>query len=100
MSKQRTARALEDIRRRTFSRCHWMRYDHLSLKRLQETRDELLDHFAAHTLKDPTLAGDSARAGPADRGPCRTMLWTRGNAGRLRRVRHRPSIPHMPAEPT
>ncbi|WP_405803557.1 hypothetical protein OG729_00675 [Streptomyces sp. NBC_00210] len=61
MSKQRTARALEDIRRRTFSRCHWMRYDHLSLKRLQETRDELLDHFAAHTLKDPTLAGDSAR---------------------------------------
>ncbi|WPW26168.1 immunity 49 family protein [Streptomyces atratus] len=52
---QHIAQALDDIGRRTRRRWHGMRYDDASPEKLQEMRDELLDHIAACTVKDPTL---------------------------------------------
>lgn len=56
VSEQRIAQALKDIYGRTFGRWHSLRYGALSLKSLQETCDELLDHVAARALADPTLS--------------------------------------------
>ncbi|KAB2337892.1 immunity 49 family protein [Actinomadura rudentiformis] len=54
--EQRITQALEDISGRTLGRWKWLRYGGLSLKSLQEMRDELLDHVAARTFEDPTLS--------------------------------------------
>ncbi|WP_424892296.1 immunity 49 family protein [Streptomyces sp. XH2] len=62
VSEQKIAQALEDIHRRTFYRYHGLRYDHLSLKGLQEMHDELLDHVAARTATDPALDEPSRTA--------------------------------------
>ncbi|MER7948486.1 immunity 49 family protein [Streptomyces sp. NPDC096079] len=59
----RIARALEDARRLAFDRWHDLRYGGMSLSRLGELRDELLDHVGARTLEeDPALVADSSRA--------------------------------------
>ncbi|MFJ9677599.1 immunity 49 family protein [Streptomyces sp. NPDC101194] len=47
--------ALDDIRPRTRGRWHGMRYDDASPEKLQEMRDELLDHIAARTVAEPVL---------------------------------------------
>jgi len=47
--------ALADIPGRTFRRWHSLRYNSLSLRGLQRTRDELLDHVAARSLTGPSL---------------------------------------------
>lgn len=57
VGEERTGRALEDIRRRTFGRWHGLRYNSLSIKGIQEMGDELLDHVGALTLQDPQLDG-------------------------------------------
>ncbi|WP_439680870.1 immunity 49 family protein [Embleya sp. MST-111070] len=51
---KRMTEALDDIRRRTFGRWHWMEYGGMSMGDLALMRDELLDHAAAR------LAGDSS----------------------------------------
>ncbi|MGX5181646.1 immunity 49 family protein [Streptomyces avermitilis] len=61
VSGQHIAQALDDISRRTRRRWHGMRYDDPSLEKLQEMRDELLDHIAARTVEDPAL-DESSRA--------------------------------------
>ncbi|MEV4871359.1 immunity 49 family protein [Streptomyces syringium] len=55
VSEQRIVQAREDIYRRTFRRCHELRYDGMSLQGLRALHDELLDHVAAHTVTDPAL---------------------------------------------
>ncbi|WP_326647382.1 immunity 49 family protein [Streptomyces sp. NBC_01750] len=55
VSGQHIGQALDDISRRTWRRWHWMRYDDPSPEKLQEMRDELLDHIAARTVEDPAL---------------------------------------------
>ncbi|MGW1550900.1 immunity 49 family protein [Streptomyces sp. NPDC002346] len=55
VSGQHITDALDDIGRRTRSRWHWMRYDDPSPAKLQEMRDELLDHVAARTVEGPAL---------------------------------------------
>ncbi|MEC4016753.1 immunity 49 family protein [Streptomyces sp. H27-D2] len=55
VSGQYIAQALDDISGRTRGRWHWMRYDDPAPERLQEMRDELLDHIAARTVEDPAL---------------------------------------------
>ncbi|MEU1674736.1 immunity 49 family protein [Streptomyces roseifaciens] len=55
VSEQQIVQALEDISRRTFYRYHDLRYGYMSLKGLREMREELLDHVAARTTKDPAL---------------------------------------------
>ncbi|MFF3691289.1 immunity 49 family protein [Streptomyces sp. NPDC002187] len=62
VSGQRTAQALDDISRRTRRRWHWMRYDDPSPEKLQEMRDELLDHIAARSVVDPALDETSRSA--------------------------------------
>ncbi|MFD4144647.1 immunity 49 family protein [Streptomyces sp. NPDC058572] len=62
VSGQRTAQALDDISRRTRRRWHWMRYDDPSPEKLQEMRDELLDHIAARSVEDPALDETSRSA--------------------------------------
>ncbi|WP_055602240.1 Imm49 family immunity protein [Streptomyces aureus] len=58
----RIARALEDVRGRTFDRWHDLRYGGgMSLVRIGEARDELLDHVGARTLEDPALATEPSR---------------------------------------
>nr|WP_314251600.1 Imm49 family immunity protein [Streptomyces sp. DSM 40907] len=57
VGEDRTSRALEDIKGRTFGRWHSLRYDDLSIKGIQETGDELLDHVGALTRQDPQLEG-------------------------------------------
>ncbi|MFF7633060.1 Imm49 family immunity protein [Kitasatospora sp. NPDC008050] len=57
-----TAQALDGISGRTVERWHWMRYVDPAPERLQELRDELLDHVAARTLADPTLDESSRSA--------------------------------------
>ncbi|GGV68408.1 hypothetical protein GCM10010277_77680 [Streptomyces longisporoflavus] len=53
VSEQRIEEALDDIRRRAFTRWHTMQYDCYSDEELQAMRDELLDHVAARTVADP-----------------------------------------------
>ncbi|MET9604865.1 immunity 49 family protein [Streptomyces sp. NPDC006512] len=55
ISGGRMEEALDDIRRRTRRRWQRMRYDDPSPERLAEMCDELLDHVAARTLKEPEL---------------------------------------------
>ncbi|MGP3951184.1 immunity 49 family protein [Streptomyces sp. 7N604] len=52
---QHIAQALDDISGRTRRRWHWMRYDDPSPEKLQDMRDELLDHIAARAMEDPVL---------------------------------------------
>ncbi|GGT34100.1 hypothetical protein GCM10010271_42780 [Streptomyces kurssanovii] len=59
---QHIARALDDISGRTWRRWHWMRYDDPSPDKMQEMRDELLDHVAARTVDDPALDESSRTA--------------------------------------
>lgn len=61
VSEQRIAQALEGIAGRTMRRWHVLRYADLSLTKLQEMCDELLDHAAARTLEDPTLSAAPSR---------------------------------------
>ncbi|GHJ37078.1 immunity 49 family protein [Streptomyces sp. TS71-3] len=49
------ARALEDITGRTYRGWHWMRYADASPEKLDEIRDDLLDHVAARAAQDPAL---------------------------------------------
>ncbi|MFF7774036.1 immunity 49 family protein [Streptomyces tanashiensis] len=58
----RAGKALEDARGLVFDRWHDLRYGGMSLSRLGELRDELLDHVGARTLEDPALAAESSRA--------------------------------------
>ncbi|MFD7256342.1 immunity 49 family protein [Streptomyces sp. NPDC059874] len=57
VSGQSMAHALEDIRGRAFGQWHWMQYGGMSMNRLGEMRDELLDHAAARSANDLTLDG-------------------------------------------
>ncbi|MFD0267309.1 Imm49 family immunity protein [Streptomyces sp. NPDC127106] len=52
---QRLSEALEDIGPRTRSRWQWMRWDDPAPQKLEEMRDELLDHVAARTVETPVL---------------------------------------------
>lgn len=61
VDEDRTGRALEDINGRTFGRWHGLRYADLSVKGIQETGAELLDHVGALTLQDPQLEGAQGR---------------------------------------
>ncbi|MFF1909945.1 immunity 49 family protein [Kitasatospora sp. NPDC058218] len=61
VGQERIDRALDNVRRQAFYRWHGLRYDSLSLKGLAELRDELLDHVAACTLRDPALTAASDR---------------------------------------
>ncbi|MFD9451985.1 immunity 49 family protein [Streptomyces sp. NPDC059985] len=65
INAERLKEALEDIRRRTFGRWHWMQYGGLSMGPLYEMRDELLDHAAA-----------AIAAGAAPDGQLRNVLHT------------------------
>jgi hypothetical protein len=59
---QHIAHALDDISGRTRRRWQWMRYDDPSPRKLQEMRDELLDHVAARAVDDPALDESSRTA--------------------------------------
>lgn len=48
--------------RPTDRRWHWMRYDDASPEKLEEMRDELLDHIAARALEDTALDESSRKA--------------------------------------
>ncbi|MDX3646302.1 immunity 49 family protein [Streptomyces sp. MB09-02B] len=50
---ERVAEALDDIEGRTFGYWRGLYYGAYSLTALREMRDELLDHVAARTLRDP-----------------------------------------------
>ena len=52
VNAERLTQALDDIRRRTFGRWHWMQYGSLSMGSLFEMHDELLDHVAARVAAD------------------------------------------------
>ncbi|WAZ26700.1 immunity 49 family protein [Streptomyces cinnabarinus] len=58
---QHITQALDDIGRRTGRRWHLMRYDDPSPEKLEEMRDDLLDHVAASAGADPAL-DETARA--------------------------------------
>ncbi|MFE4492441.1 immunity 49 family protein [Streptomyces niveus] len=62
VSEPHIARALDDIRGRTRSRWHGMRYNDASPERLQEMRDELLDHVGARTVAGLALDDTSHMA--------------------------------------
>ncbi|GHG75354.1 immunity 49 family protein [Streptomyces griseocarneus] len=62
VSGQRMHQALDDISGRTRGRWHWMRYDDPSPEKLQEMRDDLLDHIAARTMADLALDESSRTA--------------------------------------
>jgi hypothetical protein len=62
VSGQRVDQALDDIGGRTRRRWHGMRYDDPSPEKLEEMRDELLDHVAARTLDGSTLDESSRTA--------------------------------------
>jgi hypothetical protein len=84
VSEQRIAQALEDIKRRTFVRWHRLRYDNLSLKGLQQLRDELLDHVAARTLDDPAFTDSETRtalrtAAACAHGGLDLSVWPEGD---------------------
>ncbi|MFI9237053.1 immunity 49 family protein [Streptomyces sp. NPDC053079] len=55
VSDESIAQALDDISGRTRRRWHGMYYDDPSPEKLQEMRDELLDHIAARTMEDLAL---------------------------------------------
>ncbi|CAM5657668.1 hypothetical protein GCM10010343_33940 [Streptomyces avidinii] len=61
VGEDRTVRALENIDSRTFGRWHSLRHDNLSIKGIQETGDELLDHVGALTCRDPQLESAPGR---------------------------------------
>ncbi|MFI6106660.1 immunity 49 family protein [Streptomyces sp. NPDC051310] len=61
ISSQHVAQAREGITARTWKRWYGMRCDAPSQGKLQEMRDELLDHVAARAVEDPALDA-SARA--------------------------------------
>ncbi|MFF3766376.1 immunity 49 family protein [Streptomyces sp. NPDC001922] len=62
VSGERMARALDDISGRAWGRWHRMRYDTLSLGKLEEMRDELLDHVAAGSAAHSALDAASRSA--------------------------------------
>ncbi|MEE1769068.1 hypothetical protein PUR34_13125 [Streptomyces sp. JV185] len=66
VSGQPMAEALDNITGRARRRWHWMRYDDPSPEKLDEMREELLDHVAARAAQDPALTDETARA----------ALWT------------------------
>ncbi|GKQ40606.1 immunity 49 family protein [Streptomyces sp. A012304] len=70
VDEQRITEALEDISGRAFGHWHSLRYDRLSLKNLRRMGDELLDHVAARTLTDPTLADASTRTALCTAAEC------------------------------
>ncbi|MFD4740774.1 immunity 49 family protein [Streptomyces virginiae] len=78
VGEERTGRALEDIRRRTFGRWHGLRYGSLSIKGIQETGDELLDHVGALTLQDPQLDGEPGRLALRTAAECALGVLTLG----------------------
>lgn len=78
VGEDRTNRALEDIRGRTFGRWHGLRYNSLSIKGIQETGDELLDHVGALTLRDPQLEGAPGRLALRTAAECALGVLTLG----------------------
>ncbi|MGW7332053.1 Imm49 family immunity protein [Streptomyces sp. NPDC054840] len=78
VDEDRTSRALENIRGRTFGRWHGLRYDSLSLKGIQETGDELLDHVGALTFQDPQLEGAPGRLALRTAAECALGVLTLG----------------------
>ncbi|MGW6841009.1 immunity 49 family protein [Streptomyces sp. NPDC054958] len=78
VGEDRTGRALEDIRGRIFGRWHGLRYNSLSIKGIQETGDELLDHVGALTLQDPQLEGAPGRLALRTAAECALGVLTLG----------------------
>ncbi|MFI8943227.1 immunity 49 family protein [Streptomyces syringium] len=83
VSEQRIAQALENISGKTWRRWQWMRYDDPSPAKLQEMRDELLDHVAARTVEDPAL-DETARtvlrtAAECSKGVLNVGCWPDGD---------------------
>ncbi|MCX4803902.1 immunity 49 family protein [Streptomyces sp. NBC_01214] len=78
VGEERTGRALEDIDGRTFGRWHRLRYDVLSIKGIQETGAELLDHVGALTLQDPQLEGAQGRLALRTAAECALGALTLG----------------------
>ncbi|MFD7909668.1 Imm49 family immunity protein [Streptomyces sp. NPDC059752] len=78
VGEDRTGRALEDIDGRTFGRWHGLRYDNLSIKGIQETGAELLDHVGALTLQDPRLEGAQGRLALRTAAECALGALTLG----------------------
>ncbi|MFD7781927.1 Imm49 family immunity protein [Streptomyces nojiriensis] len=78
VGEDRTARALEDMRGRTFGRWHGLRYNSLSIKGIQEMGDELLDHVGALTLQDPQLEGAPGRLALRTAAECALGVLTLG----------------------
>ncbi|WP_338930673.1 immunity 49 family protein [Streptomyces netropsis] len=59
---QHIAQALDDISGRTWRRWQWLRYDDPSPTKMEEMRDDLLDHIAARTVGDLALDESSRTA--------------------------------------
>ncbi|MFF4388759.1 Imm49 family immunity protein [Streptomyces sp. NPDC001552] len=78
VGEDRTGRALEDIGGRTFGRWHGLRYGNLSIKGIQETGAELLDHVGALTLQDPQLEGAQGRLALRTAAECALGALTLG----------------------
>ncbi|MFF4420988.1 immunity 49 family protein [Streptomyces sp. NPDC001549] len=78
IGEDRTSRALEDIGGRTFGRWHSLRYDSLSIKGVQETGDELLDHVGALAHQDPHLESAPARLALRTAAECALGVLTLG----------------------
>ncbi|WKD36638.1 Imm49 family immunity protein [Streptomyces xanthophaeus] len=78
VGEDRTSRALEGIRSRTFGRWHSLRYDSLSIKGIQEMGDELLDHVGALTHQDPQLEGAAGRLALRTAAECALGVLTLG----------------------
>jgi hypothetical protein len=61
VDQQRIAEALRDIQGKTNAHWEQLRWHRITLRELQEARDELLDYVAARTLDDPLLWSPGAR---------------------------------------
>ncbi|MEU4339481.1 Imm49 family immunity protein [Micromonospora lupini] len=62
VAQQRIEQALEGMPERAFSRWHTMRYGDMPLRRgLRELGEELAEHVAARTLRDPGLRAPESR---------------------------------------
>ncbi|MGW6982405.1 immunity 49 family protein [Streptomyces sp. NPDC054932] len=77
VSGEAIALALRDIRSRTFGHWHDMRYGCLSVGKLEEMQDDLLDHAAARAVETP-VADESMRVALLTAAECSLGVLSAG----------------------